>query len=84
MAQPDYVLCLECDTPVYVFDYRDGQIKQAECPTCGNEELEHFALPEEIEELEESWAARRSSERSYYPRSKGSGRGDSPGSSRRR
>lgn len=71
MATPDFVLCLECDTPVYEFDWRDGEIKEALCPTCGNEEVDHFAHPEEIEELEESWSARRQSERSYYPKSKG-------------
>jgi hypothetical protein len=71
MASPDYVLCLECDTPVYVFEWRDGEIKEALCPSCGNEELDHFAAPDEIEELEQSWSARRQGQRTYYPRAGG-------------
>ena len=71
MSGPDFVLCLECDTPVYEFLIREGDLKEAFCSACGNEELEHFARPEEVEELEESWSARRHGARSYYPRSKG-------------
>jgi hypothetical protein len=56
---------------VYVFDWRDGEIKEAECPACGNEEVDHFASADDIDELEQSWSARRNAQRSYYTRKPG-------------
>ena len=49
MASPDYLVCLECDTPCYEFDWEDGEIKEAVCRTCGNEDPEQFASPEDLE-----------------------------------
>jgi hypothetical protein len=49
MASPDYLYCLECDTPCYDFEWDEGVIKEALCASCGNEDVEQFALPEDIE-----------------------------------
>ncbi len=54
MASPDYVVCLECETPCYVFEWEDGKITEALCTACGNEDIEQFAPPEELEEYEGS------------------------------
>jgi hypothetical protein len=51
MATPDYLICLECETPSYVFEWRDGKVIEALCQTCGNEDLESFATEEEYEAL---------------------------------
>ncbi len=48
---PDYIICLECDTPSYVFEWRDDKVTEALCSTCGNEDPEQFATEEEYEEL---------------------------------
>lgn len=52
MSSPDYVICLECETPCYVFEWKDGRITEVLCTACGNDDSDQFALPEEMEELE--------------------------------
>jgi hypothetical protein len=54
MSAPEYVLCLDCETPCYVFEWRNDKLKEALCTTCGNDELGSFATPAELEELTES------------------------------
>ncbi len=51
MASPDYVICLECETPCYVFEWADGEISEVLCQSCGNEDPEQFALPDELDDL---------------------------------
>jgi hypothetical protein len=48
MASPDYLICLECETPCYVFEWEEDKITEV---LCGNDDPEQFALPEEIEEM---------------------------------
>lgn len=52
MASPDFVICLECETPCYMFEWTDGQLTEVLCGTCGNDDTDQFAAPEELEELE--------------------------------
>jgi hypothetical protein len=51
MAGPDYLICLECETPVYTFEWVNGHITEALCPMCGNEDPGAFASEEELEEM---------------------------------
>jgi hypothetical protein len=51
MAQPDYLICLECETPTYVFEWQEGRVLEALCPVCGNDDAAAFATEEELEEL---------------------------------
>jgi hypothetical protein len=51
MAQPDYLICLECETPTYVFEWRDGHVVEALCTVCGNDDPASFASEEELEEM---------------------------------
>jgi uncharacterized Zn finger protein (UPF0148 family) len=51
MAQPDYLICLECETPTYVFEWQQGRVLEALCPVCGNDDPAAFASEEELEEL---------------------------------
>ncbi len=48
---PDYLLCLECESPVYVFERKDGVTKEAVCEVCGNEDVSQFATEDEYEDL---------------------------------
>lgn len=52
MASPDYVVCLECETPCYVFEWQDGKLTEVLCTACGNDDTDQFAAPEELEELD--------------------------------
>lgn len=49
--QPDYLICLECESPCYVFEWKEGKVTEALCEVCGNDELESFATEEEYEAL---------------------------------
>jgi len=48
---PDYLICLECESPCYVFEWKDGAITEAVCTVCGNEDLDSFATESEYEAL---------------------------------
>lgn len=51
MSAPDYVICLECEAPVYIFEWRDGKVLEAVCTVCGNEDVSCFATEDEYEAL---------------------------------
>lgn len=53
MARPEYIICLECESEVEDFTWRDGEIRRATCEVCGNTDPDAFALPEDFEGLEE-------------------------------
>lgn len=50
MARPDYVICLECESEVDDFTWRDGELRRATCDVCGNSDPDAFALPENFEQ----------------------------------
>jgi hypothetical protein len=52
MPSPEYLICLECETPCYTFEWEDGKITEVFCQACGNDNPEQFASPAEIEELD--------------------------------
>lgn len=50
MSEPDYLICLQCETPTYQFEYDNGKVIQALCSKCGTDELSDFMTEVEIEE----------------------------------
>ena len=48
---PDYLICLECESPVYVFEWSDGRAVEAVCTVCGNEDPEAFVTEDQFEAL---------------------------------
>jgi hypothetical protein len=48
---PDYLICLECESPIYVFEWKDGAVKEAICDVCGNDDPQQFATEDEYEDL---------------------------------
>ncbi|MCP4895922.1 MAG: hypothetical protein GY906_03020 [bacterium] len=48
---PDYLICLECESPVYVFEWKTDHATEAECTICGNDEIAQFATEEDFEAL---------------------------------
>jgi len=51
MASPDYLICLECETPCYVFEWQGDKVVEILCLTCGNEDPEQFATPDDFDEM---------------------------------
>ena len=51
MSAPDFLICLECETPIYTFEWKESKVKEALCPTCGNDQETLFSTEEEYEEM---------------------------------
>ncbi|MCB1054410.1 MAG: hypothetical protein KDD11_02725 [Acidobacteria bacterium] len=48
---PEYLLCIECETPCYTFEWEEGQVVEALCLTCGNDDPAGFLSQEELDAL---------------------------------
>lgn len=53
MDEPEYLICLECDTPTYQFEFLDGKLASVVCNTCGNDNPSDFMTENEYDELSE-------------------------------
>jgi hypothetical protein len=51
MSEPDFLICLNCETPCYSFEWSEGKLTEILCAMCGNEELDEFATEEDLDEL---------------------------------
>gem|GEM_PF-551400 len=51
MDEPEYLICLQCETPTYQFEYANGKIATIVCTTCGNDDVTEFMTEAELEEL---------------------------------
>lgn len=49
-GEPEFLVCLNCETPTYVFEYTNGRLTSATCTACGNEDLNEFMSESELEE----------------------------------
>ena len=39
---PDYLICVECESPCYVFEWESDKVAEAVCEVCGNEDIDQF------------------------------------------
>lgn len=53
MHTPDFLICLECESPCYIFEWRGDKVLEALCQVCGNDDPELFVTPAEMEDLTE-------------------------------
>ena len=51
---PDYLICIECECPCYTFEWIGSKLIEIVCDSCGNEDTETFATPEEWEAMIEA------------------------------
>ena len=53
MAQsaPAYLVCLECETPCYTFEWEGGQLVEILCLACGNDDTDQFATQDDLDAL---------------------------------
>lgn len=49
----EYYICLTCETPCYTFEEKDGKLISATCWSCGNDEVDKFATPKDVENAED-------------------------------
>ena len=50
MDEPEYLICLQCETPTYQFEFANGRLVAAICNTCGADDLSDFMTEAELEE----------------------------------
>lgn len=51
MDEPEYLICLQCETPTYQFEYDNaGKLATVMCTTCGNDDPSDFMTEAELEE----------------------------------
>ena len=52
MDEPEYLICLQCETPTYQFEYDDekGKLISVMCNTCGADDPSDFVTESELEE----------------------------------
>ncbi len=51
MAEPEFLICLNCEMPCYTFEWADEQITEAYCESCGNDDPEQFSTEEDFEAM---------------------------------
>lgn len=52
MAAPEFLVCLDCETPCYTFEWSRDKVVEILCEVCGNEEIDRFLTQEDLEALE--------------------------------
>ena len=50
MEEPEYFICLQCETPTYQFELANGKLSACVCTTCGNDDVTEFMTEAELEE----------------------------------
>ena len=51
-AAPEFLICLDCETPCYDFEWALGALTEAMCMACGNDDLEQFMSEEDFEAMQ--------------------------------
>lgn len=51
MEAPEYLICLNCESPCYVFEWQGGQVDDVLCTTCGSDDKDQFMTEEDFEAL---------------------------------
>ena len=54
MEAPEFLICLNCETPCYTFEWQDGQIAEAQCLTCGTDDVDEMVTEEDFEAITSS------------------------------
>lgn len=52
MDEPEFLICVNCETPCYTFEWSDGNITEAFCAACATDDPDEFMTQEEFEALE--------------------------------
>lgn len=48
---PEFLICLNCESPCYVFDWQKGIPTEVLCEICGSEEPDQFLTEEDFDSL---------------------------------
>ena len=51
MEAPEYLICVNCETPCYTFEWAHGELTEALCMVCGTDEPDEFVTEEDFEAM---------------------------------
>jgi translation initiation factor 2 beta subunit (eIF-2beta)/eIF-5 len=51
MSAPEYLVCLECESPCYIFEWANDRVIEAQCTVCGNDDPSAFMTEADLEEM---------------------------------
>lgn len=51
MQAPEYLICLDCETPCYTFEWVNGKLTEAMCLACGTDDTDQFVSEEDFEAI---------------------------------
>ncbi|MDH3745406.1 MAG: hypothetical protein OES47_09930 [Acidobacteriota bacterium] len=51
MSIPDFLVCVECESPCYIFEWKEGVLTEAICEVCGNDDPDSFVTPDDYDAL---------------------------------
>ncbi len=52
MSAPEYLICLNCESPCYVFEWEDSEgVTEALCTVCGADNPDEFVSQEDFDAL---------------------------------
>lgn len=51
MSAPEYVICLDCESPTYVFEWKSDKIIDIICEGCGTEDPDQFVTQDDFDSL---------------------------------
>ena len=49
-SEPEFLICLNCETPTYNFEYQEGKLVSVMCGACGNDDPGEFMTESELDE----------------------------------
>ena len=50
-SEPEYLICVECESPSYTFEWTREKIVSILCEMCGNDDTEGFVTESEYEDM---------------------------------
>ena len=51
MSAPEYLICLECESPCYIFEWKDEHLTEAVCDICGADDPDQFMSQEDFDAM---------------------------------
>lgn len=51
MAAPEFLVCLNCESACYVFEWGDEGVEEALCQVCGNDEPDQFVTEDDFDAI---------------------------------
>jgi len=51
MDEPEYLICINCETPCYNFEWKETEATEVLCLVCGADDPEGFTTEEEFEAM---------------------------------